>query len=147
MVGLITVAGSHTSDNIASCIETMLDNWNLRETHVIVRDNAANISKALETADVANIGCFAHTIQLCVNKPLESKEQNLQFLSHLLAQCRAIVGHFSVLAFSACERAPTRDTGRHDEPPLTKTAARRSNEVELHVLHGGQASGAGEGGG
>jgi len=92
----IPVSGSHTSDNLSQCVTSMLDGWELREkAHVVVRDNAANISKALDVAGLPSIGCFAHTTQLCVHKPLDSKERNLQFLSHLLAQCRAIVGHFS----------------------------------------------------
>ena len=56
---------------------------------------AANMTKALDMADVSNIGCFVHSMQLCITKPLESKERNLKFLSHLLSQCRFIVGHFS----------------------------------------------------
>ena len=79
--------GSHTAANIATVLGTMLDDWNVRnKTHVIVRDNAANMTKALDSADVSNIGCFVHTVQLCITKPLESKERNLQFLSHLLSQ-------------------------------------------------------------
>lgn len=90
------VEGAHTADNLAGAVGRMLNEWNVREkTHVVIRDNAANISKAMNVADVASIGCFAHTIQLCVNKPLDSKDRNLQFLSNLLAQCRAVVGHFS----------------------------------------------------
>ena len=90
------IEGAYTAENLAGVVSRMLNEWNVHEkTHVVVRDNAANMSKAMDIADVARIGCFAHTIQLYVNKPLDSKDRNLQFLSNLLAQCHAVVGHFS----------------------------------------------------
>jgi len=67
--------------NIAFVLGAMLDDWNVRnKTRVVVRDNAANMTKGLDSADVSNIGCFVHTMQLRITKPLDSKEKICNFI-------------------------------------------------------------------
>ena len=67
--------GTHTGENIGSVVGEMLDEWSLRDkVHVIVRDNTANMTKALDGANVPSIGCFVNTVQQCIQKPLESKQ-------------------------------------------------------------------------
>ena len=74
----------------------MLDSYELRpKVHVVLRDNAANMSKAMMLAGLPSTGCFAHSLQLCIQKPLTSRAATLAWLSNLLATCRALVGHFS----------------------------------------------------
>ncbi|KAL7887292.1 hypothetical protein AOLI_G00050130 [Acnodon oligacanthus] len=50
----------------------MLDQWQfpLNKVHVILRDNASNTKKAMDNMGVCSSGCFAHTLQLVINKGL-----------------------------------------------------------------------------
>jgi len=74
----------------------MLDNWQLTsKIHVVVRDNAANMARGMEVAGIPSVGCFAHSMQLCVQSQLTSKKEDMKFIVQLLAQCRSLVGHFS----------------------------------------------------
>lgn len=100
MLGAKNFRGSHTSDSIATALTTMFNEWGIPfdKVHVILRDNAANMKKAMDTMKVRNLGCFAHTLQLIVNEGLLSQRS----LSDALAKCRQIVGHFkhSQLSYS-----------------------------------------------
>lgn len=90
--------GSHTGDTISAAIKEMLHQWHilLTKVHAILRDNASNMKKAMDT--VHSLGCFAHTLQLVVNEGLLS----LRSVSNAIASCRQTVGHFkhSPLAYS-----------------------------------------------
>ncbi|XP_065150533.1 zinc finger BED domain-containing protein 4-like [Paramisgurnus dabryanus] len=92
--------GSHTSDTIAAAITDILDKWHipLNKVHVILRDNASNMKKAMENMGVRSLGCFAHSLQLVVNEGLLSQRS----VSDAIAIGRQIVGHFkhSPLAYS-----------------------------------------------
>ena len=58
--------GSHTGENIAKMFEAMFKEWLIEKerVHLIVRDNAANVVKAMKDGGYADLGCFAHTLQL-----------------------------------------------------------------------------------
>ncbi|XP_035800443.2 zinc finger BED domain-containing protein 4-like [Amphiprion ocellaris] len=92
--------GSHTGEAIATATEEILNVWKVEKSrvHVILRDNASNMIKAMDRLGVANVGCFAHTLQLVVNEGLLSQRN----VSDTLAVGRKIVGHFkhSQLAYS-----------------------------------------------
>jgi len=91
-----TVEGSHTATHIADVFGTMLADWNIStKTHVVLRDNTANMVKGIDEANVASVGCFAHSMQLYIQPQLSSKKDDVKFLVQLLAQCRSLVGHFS----------------------------------------------------
>jgi hypothetical protein len=86
------VHGSHTAANIASIMTSMLVNWKLEDrVHVVLRDNAKNVTKGMAEAGVDSLGCFAHTLQLCVKRGLESQRA----VDDAVAICRKIAGHFS----------------------------------------------------
>ncbi|XP_077063451.1 zinc finger BED domain-containing protein 4-like [Siphateles boraxobius] len=95
--------GSHTGDFIMAAIEEMLREWkiNKNKVHVILRDNAKNMKKAMDQLGVASLGCFAHTLQLIVHEGLLSQRS----VSDALANGRKIVGHFkhSPLAYARLE--------------------------------------------
>lgn len=78
----------------------MLDEWHipLTKVHVILRDNASNMKKAMDNMGVRSLGCFAHTLQLVVNEGLPTQRR----VSDAIAIGRQIVGHFkhSPLAYS-----------------------------------------------
>ena len=70
----------------------------LNKVHVILRDNASNMKKAMDNMGVWNLGCFGHTLQLVVTVGLLSQRS----VSNAIAIGRQIVGHFkhSPLAYS-----------------------------------------------
>ena len=84
--------GSHTGKLIAEAIEGMLVQWKIPKSniHVVLRDNASNMKKAMDEMDVPSLGCFAHTLQLVVHEGLLSQRS----VSDALANGRKIVGHF-----------------------------------------------------
>ncbi len=92
--------GSHTGENIANMFETMFKEWSIEkeQVHLIVRDNAANMVKAMKDGGYADLGCFAHTLQLIVHEGVLSQ----RLVKDTVAVCRKIVGHFkhSPLAYS-----------------------------------------------
>lgn len=95
--------GSHTAEGIGEAIQGMLDRWGIEKSriHVIVRDNARNMKKAMDDMEVKNVGCLAHTLQLAVHEGLLSQRSVVD----TLATARKIIGHFkhSPLAYSRLE--------------------------------------------
>lgn len=92
--------GSHTGESITLAMEGMLNTWKIEKSkvHVIFRDNASNVIKAMDRLGVPTLGCFAHTLQLIVNKGQLSQ----WIVSDALAIGIKIVDHFkhSPLAYS-----------------------------------------------
>ena len=85
------IAERHTGANIASRIREVLEVWNIQDTHVsaVVTDNAANMTAALSSLEWSHLPCFAHTLQLAVNKGLDANS-----LNQLSSLARKLVGHF-----------------------------------------------------
>lgn len=54
----------------------MLDEWSIarEKCHVVVKDNAFNIAKCYHDGSYSSVGCFAHTLQLCVHDGLLSQK-------------------------------------------------------------------------
>lgn len=92
--------GSHTAAAISEALATMLETWHIDKSkvHLIVRDNARNMVKAMEDSGLNSIPCMAHTLQLAVNEGVLSQRS----ISDIIASGRKIVGHFkhSPLAYS-----------------------------------------------
>ncbi len=107
--------GSHTSRVISDSIKEMLDGWKIpiSKVHVILRDNASNMKKAMDDLGVPSLGCVAHSLQLVVNEGLLSQRS----VSDAIASARKIVGHFkhSPLAYSRLE-----DIQREFQMPLKR---------------------------
>ncbi|KAI7814064.1 putative zinc finger BED domain-containing protein 4-like [Triplophysa rosa] len=84
--------GPHTSSVISASIKEMMDGWKipLSKVHVILRDNASNMKKAIKDLGVPSLGCVAHSFQLVINEGLLSQRS----VSDALAGARKIVGHF-----------------------------------------------------
>ena len=86
------VAGSHTASKIAEMMTQMVTDWKLKDRlHVCVRDNARNMEKGLQEAGIQSVGCFAHTLQLCVNDGITCQ----RIVVDAVANCRKVAGHFS----------------------------------------------------
>lgn len=95
--------GSHTAERIKEAIQGMLDRWGIEKSrvHVIVRDNARNMKKAMDDMEVKSVGCLAHTLQLAMQEGLLCQRSVVD----TLAIARKIIGHFkhSPLAYSCLE--------------------------------------------
>ena len=124
---VLTLEGSHTGVYICEKFKEMLSNWNINKEHVhlVLRDNASNMEKAMRDADLNSYGCFAHTLQLVVKDGVISQRA----VSDLLAVCRTIVGHFkrSTIAYDKLKAIQQRlDLPQHhlkqDEPTHWNTS-------------------------
>ena len=95
--------GSHTAEAIAATFEDMLKEWNIpkNRVHVVLRDNAKNMVKAMKDLGLPSLGCAAHSLNLVVHEGLLSQRT----ICDALASGRKIVGHFkhSPLAYSRLE--------------------------------------------
>uniref|UniRef100_A0A1X7UYI8 HAT C-terminal dimerisation domain-containing protein n=1 Tax=Amphimedon queenslandica TaxID=400682 RepID=A0A1X7UYI8_AMPQE len=71
----------------------MLEGWEIgrERLHFVIKDNAANMKKAMTDASFSSFGCFLKTLQLIAG------------VVQLLAICRKLVGHFkhSTVAYQA----------------------------------------------
>lgn len=81
----------------------MLQTWGIDKSavHVVLRDNAKNMVKAMNDAELPSLPCVAHTLQLAVNEGLLAQE----CVADAVSVGRKIVGHFkhSALAYSQLE--------------------------------------------
>ncbi|XP_011403023.1 PREDICTED: zinc finger BED domain-containing protein 4-like [Amphimedon queenslandica] len=86
---------SHTGQYLATKYEEMLASWKipLVKVHLVFRDNAANMMKAMHDQASPSFRCFAHSLQLVVNHGVLAHQAVLD----LLATCKKIVGHFKHL--------------------------------------------------
>ena len=89
---VMALEGSHTGMYIAEKFNNMLSDWSINKenVHLVLRDNASNMERAMKDANVDSFGCFAHSLQLVVHDGVLSQ----RVVSDLLAVCRRIVGHF-----------------------------------------------------
>ena len=91
---------SHTGVYLAEVYKKMFDNWKIsaNQVHLVLRDKAANMVKAMQEASLPSFGCFAHSLQLVVEDGVLSQRAVID----VLATCRKIVGHFkhSTIAYS-----------------------------------------------
>ena len=95
--------GSHTANAITDAMQNMLCAWKIdkNKVHVILRDNAANMKKAMDQLGVPSLGCVAHLLQLVVHQGLLAQRA----VSNAIANGRKIVTHFkySPKAYSELE--------------------------------------------
>ena len=72
---------------MTQCVER----WQLSEKlHLVLRDNGRNFVAGLRHANIPNVGCLTHTLQLVVNEGVMAQRQ----VQDVLGCCRRIVGHF-----------------------------------------------------
>ena len=82
----------HTAENLAEALQTVLQEWNLDSAKLscAVVDNAANIQKAVTGILFWNcLGCFGHTINLCVKAGLRVPQ-----ISAAISRCSRLVTYF-----------------------------------------------------
>ena len=83
---------THTANNIAEELETILQEWNLPQDKLcaVTTDNGTNIVLAADILGWQRMPCFSHTLQLAVEKAM-----SLPDVSRALARCRCLVSHFN----------------------------------------------------
>lgn len=110
-IGLIELLDRHTAYNLEKTLREVSDQWNISKSKVVavVADNACNISKAI--ADFFGkdklVHCFAHTLQLVANKPLQ-KITDLNKLINLIKENVTFFKH-SVNAVNELRESQTRN--------------------------------------
>ena len=92
--------GEHTGEMICSKYKAMFEGWEIQQeqVHLIVRDNASNMVKAMREAAYPDLGCFAHTLQLIIHDGVLTQRAVID----VLANCRKIVGHFKHSPLAYC---------------------------------------------
>ncbi|XP_026481047.1 zinc finger BED domain-containing protein 1-like [Ctenocephalides felis] len=70
----VEISEKHTSENLKNKLTELLGVWNIKgKISAVVHDNAANITGAVSKNRNLfgdSIPCFAHTLQLCINRAL-----------------------------------------------------------------------------
>ena len=90
LLGLKHLPSSHTGANLATEFLSVLQDWSLQDkVHVVIRDNARNIIKAMRDANIDSIGCMAHTIQFVIHDALLTQRA----VNKILSTSQSIVGH------------------------------------------------------
>ena len=88
LIGIELLPSPHTSKNIKTCLENILERWNLKEKcFAATTDNAANIKKAIfliNNNKIIGIGCAAHTLHLSVIKGLDVIKQFTKRVNNLI---------------------------------------------------------------
>ncbi len=82
----------HTTENLADALLTSLQQWNLDPSRLscVTVDNAANIQKAMTSVLFWEcLGCFGHTINLCVKAGLKVPQ-----ISAAISRCSRLVTFF-----------------------------------------------------
>ena len=84
-------SADHTAINLVSSLEAAFSRWQLDVNKLsgATTDNARNIVLALESLDWPHQGCFAHALQLGVNKAMELPE-----IAKAIGRAKRMVTHF-----------------------------------------------------
>lgn len=92
------MSGSHTGEYISNMFISLLKYWDISHDRVVLvlRDSGANMVKGLRLAEIPDLSCSAHTIQLMVIDGISSQRAVLD----VNAKLKNIAKHFnhSVLA-------------------------------------------------
>ncbi|CAK1584211.1 unnamed protein product [Parnassius mnemosyne] len=80
----------HTGLNLAEELRNVAQEWNILDKVLLaVSDNGANIKSALAQLEWKHFGCYAHTLNLAVQKVLVSS-----YIRDLISKVKAIVSYF-----------------------------------------------------
>lgn len=87
------MSGSHTGDYIREMFLGMLNDWDINQDRVVLvlRDSGANMIKGLRLADIPDLSCSAHTLQLVVKEGISSQ----WVVEDIIAKLKTCATHFS----------------------------------------------------
>lgn len=125
------MTGSHTATYISDLFLEMLKEWAIDPKRVllVLRDNSANVVKAMKVMEMPGLSCCAHTLQLVVQDALASQ----RVVGDVLARLKRCATHFN---HSICAKqklqAIQKQIGAHDHAILQATPTRWNST--LHML-------------
>ena len=81
----------HTGENIANRLKDCVEEFSVEgKVETCVHDNARNMESAGNMCEEwSDLGCFGHTLQLCIKPALEVPK-----VAHVVSRSRKLVGHF-----------------------------------------------------
>ncbi|KAK7122932.1 hypothetical protein R3I94_019901 [Phoxinus phoxinus] len=87
------MSGSHTGEYISKMFLSMLKHWDITPDRVVLvlRDSGANMIKGLRLAEIPDLSCSAHTLQLVVNEGISSQRA----VGDVIAKLKTCATHFS----------------------------------------------------
>ncbi|XP_045457255.1 zinc finger BED domain-containing protein 4-like [Melitaea cinxia] len=86
------LCGNYSDDIICDYFTKMMLEWDIKEEqlHCFIHNGKSIIEKVTHLANVPNVNCVVHQLQLCVCTALETPE-----IKDLIAKCKQITGHCS----------------------------------------------------
>ncbi|CAI6376400.1 unnamed protein product [Macrosiphum euphorbiae] len=88
LLGCFSFTERHTSDELSKFLLSVVNDWGLENmVAAAVTDNAANIKSAIKNNGWRHISCFAHVLNIAVQKGLES-------VHPIIAKVKSIVEYF-----------------------------------------------------
>lgn len=82
------LSGSHTADALAAVLKTIASQWNVtNKITLVVSDNAANVTSAIQKTGWPFFGCFLHKLNLIIEKAI-------RIIEFIIEKVKRIVGHF-----------------------------------------------------
>lgn len=118
----------HTGENIANKLKDCVEEFGLTgKIETCVHDNARNMECAGDKCeDWTDLGCFAHTLQLCIKPVLE-----LPSVSKTVARCRKLVGHFKHSTTVTAEMRKRQKLLGEPEHELVQDVVTRWNSTQM----------------
>lgn len=88
-----SLIGRHTGDIIQEHFNEMLLEWDIiyQKVHCFIRDSGSNMVRAMRLADIPDVNCTVHQLQICARTMLDSDE----YIKNLIAKCKKISTHFN----------------------------------------------------
>lgn len=121
------MSGSHTGEYMGHVFLTMLEEWNIhtQPALLVLRDSGANVVKGMRLAEMPNLSCSAHTLQLIIHDGLSNQRV---VLVGILAKLQRTATHFnhSVVA-QQWLHVPQEEVGVPQHSVLQAVPARRNS--------------------
>lgn len=131
VLNIKAMSGSHTGDYISELFLNMMDQWdiNIERVVLVLRDSGANMVKGMRLAEIPDLSCSAHTLQLVVNEGISSQRAVGDIISKALQQLCA-------------SKTVSEGHSRRTWPPPAQDHSSCSHPLELHSAHVAEDAGA-----
>ncbi len=75
ILAAVPLVEAHTADYLRQCLFEQFQKWEIEsKLHIILRDNARNMEKAMRDGGWSDFPCFNHTLALVVKDGLEVQQ-------------------------------------------------------------------------
>ncbi|XP_030008124.1 zinc finger BED domain-containing protein 4-like [Sphaeramia orbicularis] len=125
------MSGSHTGEYISQVFLTMLQEWEIdaERVHLVLRDSGANVVKGMRMAQIPDLSCTAHTLQLRVNNGLNAQ----RMVGDMLAKMKKIATHFNHSVVAQQRLSAIQEEGGVPRHSILQAVSTRWNST-LHML-------------